>query len=69
MSLYGDPPYFYDVSLYAIVACDLIAYGADQEPASRANPVVFRHCVVELGQEQDYLRERSQWTCRLNTTT
>ena len=50
----------YDVSVYAVVACTLVAYRAEQELASHANPVVFRRCIVELGQEeQDYLRECS----------
>ena len=53
-----------------IVACALLAYRADQELASRANPVVFRRFVVELGWvEQNYLREHSHWICRLNTAT
>ena len=60
----------YDGSVYDIVTCALVAYRANQELASRANHVVFHRCVVELGrEEQNYLRERSHWTCRLNTAT
>ena len=74
MSVYGELAYFYDAVMMFpytdIVACSLVAYRTDQELASYANPVVFRRCVVELGrEEQNYLRERSRLTCRLNTAT
>ena len=51
---------FADPVTYGIVACALVAYRVDQELASRANPVVFRRCIVEVGrEEQNYFRERS----------
>ena len=44
MSVYGDFAYFYDAvitsSVYDIVACALVAYRADQELASHANPII-----------------------------
>ena len=68
MSIYGDLAYFFDAVVYGIVTCALVAYRVDRELASRANPVVFRCCIVEVGREElNYFRERSHWTCRLNT--
>ena len=72
MSVYGDLAYFFDAVMfpYMVVACALVAYRVDRGLGSRANPVVFRRCIVEVGREElNYFREHSHWTCRLNTVT